>query len=136
MPICVGGERRHFADQADGLLAPALGVAEVARVRIKGGERGHGADQDAHGVRVVVEAVHELLDVLMGHGVAHDFAVPAIPARRRWAARLQQKVRHFEEAAVLGELFDGVAAVAQNALVAIQVGDGAVQEAVFMKAGS
>ena len=55
MPVGVGGQGRHFADQPHDLLAPDLGVVHVARFRIEGGERRHGADQDAHRVGVVME---------------------------------------------------------------------------------
>ena len=76
VPVGVGGQGGHLADQPDDLLAAALGVGDVARLGIEGGERRHGAHQNAHGVGVVVEAVHEFLDVLVDQGVVHHIAVP------------------------------------------------------------
>ena len=39
---------------------------------------------------------------------------------------VQQQVGHFQEAAFFGKLLDGIAAVAQDSAVAIQVGNGAL----------
>jgi hypothetical protein len=63
--VSIGGDDGHLADDAaDAVQQPVGGVANVLGVRIEGGQRGHRADQHAHGVGIVAEAFHELLDVL------------------------------------------------------------------------
>ena len=124
MAVGVSRQRRHLADQPDDLLVPGLGIADILGLGIEGGERGDGRDQDAHRVGIVVETVHELLHVLVGHGVAHDFALPVFELFRRGQLAVQQQVGHFQESALFGQLFDRVAAIAQDAFVPVQVGDG------------
>jgi hypothetical protein len=93
MAVGVGGQGRHLADQPHDLLAPDLGVVHVARFRIEGGKRRHGADQNAHRVSVVMESLHELLHVLMGQRVRHDLLAPAlqIPGARQFAVQAAGK---------------------------------------------
>jgi hypothetical protein len=49
---------------------------------------------------------------------------------------VEKQVRHFHEARLLGELVDRIAAVKQDALVAIDIGDRDSQLAVEVKPGS
>jgi len=72
---------------------------------------------------VVVEAVHELLDVLVDHGVAQHFAVPIVQFVRGRQFAVQQQEGHLEKRAVLGELFDRITAIAEDAVIAIEVGN-------------
>ena len=67
--VGVGGNRRDFRDQAVNLLLPRLLVENVLGVRVEGRERADGAEEDAHRVRVVLESLHQLLDVLVEHRV-------------------------------------------------------------------
>ncbi len=112
MTIREGGQGGHFADQTDNLFAAAAGVGDVANVRIEGRQRGHSADEHTHGVGVVMEAVHELADILVKHGVAHHAAVPLLELFRRRQVPIQQEVGYFQEGAFFRELLDGVAAIA------------------------
>ena len=127
-PVAVGERRQggHLADQPDHLLAPDLGVGDVARVGVEGGKRCHRAHQDAHGMGVVVEAVDELLHVLVQHGVPQNFAVPESQFVGGGQIPVQQQVGDFQEGAVLGELFDGIPAIEKDTGLAIQEGDGAL----------
>ena len=67
-----GGDRGHLGDQPEDLQPSARGVDDVLRVGVKGGKRAHDADQDAHRMRVMVEAVDQLFDVLVQQGVMGD----------------------------------------------------------------
>ena len=80
--IGVGGNGRRLGDQPVDLLAPRLGVEDLLAVRIERRHRADGADEHAHRVGVVGEALHELLDVLVHHRVHGDLVRP----RRRAAA--------------------------------------------------
>jgi hypothetical protein len=76
-------------------------------------------------VGVVVEAVDELLDVLVHVGVVGDLVGP--PRRlvlvRHLAA--QQQPGHVQEGCAARQLIDRVAAVPQDALITVDEGDGA-----------
>jgi hypothetical protein len=76
-------------------------------------------------VGVVVEAIHELFEVFMDHGVAHDLVIPILQLIPGGQLALQQQPGYFQEGAMFGELLDRVPTISQNAFVAIQVGDGA-----------
>jgi hypothetical protein len=55
--------------------------------------------------------------------VERDVVVPLLELRPVGQLALGQQVGHLEEAGLLGELLDRVAAVAQDPLVAVDVGD-------------
>ena len=126
VPESEGGERRHLGDEPHDLLLLIGRVVEgVTGLGIEGGQRGQGAYQDAHRVRVVVEAVDELLDVLVHVGVVGDLVGPRhrLFLVRQLAA--QQQPGHVQEGRAARELLDRVTPVAQDALVAVDEGDGA-----------
>ena len=56
-----GGEGRHLGDQPDDLLVRELGVEDVLRLGIEGGQGRRRRDQHPHRVGVVVEALQEPL---------------------------------------------------------------------------
>jgi len=118
-----GGERRQLADQAPGLEPARLQVFDVLGVGV---ERRHGADrahQHAHRMRVVAEAIHELLDVLVHHRVHGDVVRPHREPLLVGQLPFDDQVGGFEIGAVLGKLRDVVAAVAQDPLVAVDEGN-------------
>ena len=123
--VAVGerGDGRHLADQASRLDAARLEVHDVLRVGIERGQRADRSDQHAHRVRVVAEALHEALQVLVHHRVHRDVVLPHGEVARRRQLALDDQIRGLEIRALLRELLDGVAAVAQDAAVAVDVGD-------------
>jgi hypothetical protein len=74
-------------------------------------------------VRVVLEALHELLDVLVQHRMEGDLAVPRLLLRSGRQLAEQDQVGGFEEVAFLGQLLDRVAPVEQDPLVAVDIGN-------------
>ena len=118
-------EGRHLGDHPHDLHVPVVGVADVAGVGI---ERRQGPDrrhQHPHRVRVVAEALHELLDVLVHERVVGDLVHPRVVLRLRRQAAVHQQVGDLEEVGLLGELLDRVPAVLEDPLLAVDVGDGA-----------
>ena len=84
----VGGDARDLRDEALRLLAAAIpGRRSVLGVGIERRERADGAQEDPHRMRVVAEALHELLDVLVQHGVERDVPHPGLLLLRATAAR-------------------------------------------------
>ena len=72
---------------------------------------------------IVAETFHEFLGGLVQHGVVRDVVDPVFQLFLSGQLAEQQQVRNFQKGAVLGEYFDGIAAIAQDALVAIDEGD-------------
>ncbi|GAA3062234.1 hypothetical protein GCM10020000_51890 [Streptomyces olivoverticillatus] len=72
---------------------------------------------------VAREAVEEALDVLVQQGVLGDLTLERRQLVDRRQLAVDQQERGLKEAAALGQLLDRVAAVAQDALLAIEVGD-------------
>ena len=74
-------------------------------------------------MRVVPEAVHEMLGGLGHHGVVGDLVdpVPLLLGGRQFAE--QQQVSDLEEGAVLRQIVDVVSAIAKNAFVAVDESD-------------
>ena len=125
MPVGIGGDGRHLRDEADGLQAPRLGREDLLRVRIERGQRPHSADEHAHRMGVVLEPLHQLRDVRVQHRVERDVTrpLPVFCVGRQLAE--ENHVRGFEKITVLGQLFDWIAAVEEDALVAVDERDAA-----------
>ena len=121
--VGVGGDARHLRDQAMHLPEPRLLVEDVLGIGIEGGQRADGAEEDPHRVRVVAEALHELLDVLVEHRVERDLLRPVLQLRGRRQLAEENQVGRFEVVAFFGQLLDRIAAIEQDALVAVDVGD-------------
>ena len=86
-----------------------------------------GADQHAHRVGVVVEAVDEALaHVLVDERVVGDVGLPLLQLHRVGQLAVEQEVGDLEVGALLGQLLDRVAAVAKDPGLAIEVGDRAL----------
>ena len=88
-------------------------------------------------MRVAAEALEEPAHLLVHHRVVRDAVVEIGLLRRGRQFAVQQQVADLEEVAVLGELLDRVAAIEQDALVAVDVGDLATRSSpVEVKPGS
>ena len=125
----VGGRRqgRHLGDQADDLLVAGFGVEDVLGVEVEGGQGGDRRYQHPHGVGVVVEALEEpLSDVLVDEGVVGDLVAPLVELGLGGQLAVEQEIGNLEVGRLLGQLLDGVAAVAKDAQVAVEVGDRAL----------
>ena len=85
---------------------------------------------------VVAEAIDEVLGGFMQHGVMRDLPGPVLVLLRRRQLAEEQQIRHLKIGAMLGQGLDVVAAIAQDAFVAVDKSDALLQEAVFMNAGS
>ncbi len=123
MPVGERRQRRHLPDQAIGLLAPRFGIENILRFGIEGRERRHRRDHHAHRVGVVVKAVEKLLDAFVDEGVMRDVVGPVLQLRFGGQLAVENQVSRFEVRAFFRQFFDGIAAVAQDALVAVDVSD-------------
>ncbi len=126
-PVGGGGQGGHLGDEPDDLLVAGLDVEDVLGVAVEGGQGGYRRYQHAHGVGVIVEALEEALaHVLVDEGVLGDLAFPDIVLFGGGELAVEQQVGDLEVGRALGQLLDGVAPVAQDALVAVEVGDRAL----------
>ena len=76
-------------------------------------------------MRVVVEPLHELLEVLVDPGVVGDVVDPLVHLGERRQLAVEHQVGDLEVVGAVRQLLDGVAAIAQDAAVAVDLGDAA-----------
>jgi len=115
-------DRRHLGDQPVAGDAAMVGIGNVGRVVIEGRERADDTAHDRHGVRIAAETAIELHQLLMQHGVARNRVGEAVELVLARQFAVEQQVRDFHEARILGQLADWIAAVQQHAFVAIDIG--------------
>ena len=90
---------------------------------VKGRQGADNANQHGHWVRVPTETLVELDQLLMHHGVLLDILFEAHLLRRRRQFAMPQEVGDLQEVALFGQLLDGIAAIEQFALVAVNERD-------------
>ncbi len=97
---------------------------DVQAVVIEGRQGADGADHDRHGMGVAAEALEEAVELGVQHGVPRDALLElfVLGGVRQFA--VQQQVADFQEVGLRGQLVDRIAAVQQNAGVAVDVGQG------------
>ena len=98
-------------------------IRDVGGVVIERRQRADAAGHHRHRMRVAPEALEEPAHLLVHHGVARDAVVEVGLLRRRRQFAVEQQVAGLQEVAVLGQLLDRIAAIEQDALVAVDIGD-------------
>ena len=104
-------------------ISRCIGIVDVDRVVIEGRQRADHADHDRHRMRVAAEPGVEPRHLLMHHRVLGDAVVEVRVLLRRRQLAVEQQIAGLDEIAVLGELIDRIAAIEQDALVAVDEGD-------------
>ena len=92
-------------------------------VVIKGRKCADAAGHHRHGMGVATEALEEPAHLLVNHRVTGHAVVEIRLLRGRRQFTIKEQVAGLEKVAVLGELFDRIAAVKQDTFVAIDIGD-------------
>ncbi len=118
-----GGQRRHLRDHADRRDHALMRIRDVGGVVIERRQRADAAGHHRHRMGVAPEALEEPAHLLVHHGVAGDAVVEVGLLRRRRQFAVEQQVAGLQEVAVLGQLLDRIAAIEQDALVAVDIGD-------------
>ena len=98
-------------------------IRDVGGVVIERRQRADAAGHHRHRMRVAPETLEKPGHLLVHHRVAGDGVVEVGLLLRRRQFAVEQQVAGLQEVAVLGELIDRIAAVEQDAQVAIDVGD-------------
>ena len=133
--VGVGGQGGELGDQPVGRDLDLLGVARVEGVRVERRQRAHHRRARRHRMRVLGQRVEHHLEVFVEHRVPADRLLEGVELRLRRQLPVGQQVGHLHEARVLGELLDRDAAVAQDALLAVDEGDRALARARVRVAG-
>src|SRR6266566_4298253 len=123
MTIRECSDRRNLPDETIRLLLARLDAEDVFCVVIESGKRGNRGDHHAHGMGVVMKAVEKLLDAFVDESVMRDVIGPILQLRRRGQFAMQEQIRGFQIGAFFREVFDGIAAITQDAGVPIDVGN-------------
>ena len=116
-------QRRHFGDHADRGDHPLRRIGDVGGVVIERGERADRADHHRHRMGVAAKTLEEPAHLLVDHRVM-DHAIDEVrflAGGRQFAVK--QEVAGLEEIAVFGEIGDRIAAIEQDAFVAVDIGD-------------
>src|SRR6185437_1858142 len=116
-------QRWHLRDQTNDGEVSLLRIEDVLRVGIERRERRDRAAQHRHRVRVVPESLEKVFDVLVHVRVVRDVVHPLLVLLGRRQLAVTEQPGRLEERCALGELLDGISAIAKNALVAVDVGD-------------
>ena len=90
---------------------------------VEGRQRADDAAHDRHRMGVAPEAGKEPAHLLMDHRVIGDAMVEIGLLRGCRQLAVEKQVAGLEEVAVLRELLDRIAAIEENALVAVDEGD-------------
>jgi len=85
---------------------------------------------------IVIKALQEILGLFVEHGVKGDLGNPILQLWLGGEFAKQKEIGNLEVSAILRELLDGVAAIAQDALIAVDEVMALWHEAVFKNAGS
>jgi len=98
-------------------------IANLVRLRIKRRQRRHAADEHAHGMGVVAEGFHDVLDVLVQESVMGNVVCPLgqLGGIRQFA--IENEIGGFQKSAFLGQLFNGIATITQNPRIAVEIRD-------------
>ena len=119
--VGVGGNGGDLGHQAhDGQFGLVRRLIHFGQLRVVGRHGAHRRRQDGHRVSTRRKTVDEFLQALVDHRVARDLG----PERQQLGLGRQvavdQQVGRFGERGLLGHLLDRNAAIAQNALLAVQ----------------
>ena len=128
-----GGQLRD--QPVDGQIDVRDVTVGILRFGVERRQGRHHAAQHAHGVGPKWKRVEEALHVLVHNGVARDAVVEVLELFLVGEVAVNQQVGHFDEGGFLSQLFNGVASVAQHAILAIEVRDAALGGARVFKTG-
>ncbi len=90
---------------------------------VEGREGADNAAHDGHRVGIATEAVEEGLQLLVNHGVVLYGADELGLLLCGWQLAIEQQVAGFQVVRFFSQLLDRVAAVQQDAVVAVDIGD-------------
>ena len=121
VPVGERRQRRHLRDQANHLDVAQPLILDRMRLGVKRRQRADRRQQHPHRMRVVPEAVHELLDVLVHERVVGDQVRPLLQLLPLRELAVDQQVRNLEVGRALGQLLDRIASVLEDPPIAVDI---------------
>src|SRR6185503_181922 len=119
-------ERGHFGQQPDDRDVALIGILDVLGFGVERRQRRDRRGEHRHRMRVIAEAAHEFLDVFVHVRVERDVVHPLVVVLLARQLAVTQQPRDLEESGLVRELLDGIAAIPQDALVAVDERDRAL----------
>ena len=107
-------------------MHPIHRTVDQLRIRINAGQRRNCAHEHRHGMGRIAETLHEFLRGFMQHGVMCDVVNPVFQFRLGRQLAEHQQIRDLEKRAAFRQNLNGIAAIAQNSLIPVDVGDAAL----------
>ena len=98
-----------------------LWIINVRGVVVESGQCADRTNHDCHRVCVTAITIKETIELRVQHGVVGDRVCVLVEFGFRRELTIGQQVADFQEAGIVGELVDRVAAIEQYAFVAIDV---------------
>jgi hypothetical protein len=117
------GDRRHLGNQAVRGDEAVARIEDVEAVVVEGGERANHPAHHRHRVRIAAEPAVDHVQLLVDHRVVGDVAREFLLLRRARQFAVEQEPRDFEVVALPDQLIDRIAAIKQDARVAVDIGD-------------
>ena len=124
--VAGSGDGRRLGDQAMSADLAVMRIHHIHRIMIEGGQGADHSHHHRHRMRIVVEALEETQQRIIDHRVMNDNVAEVLQLLRRRQFAVVQQIGHLQEVGLFRQLLDRVAPVAQNALVAVYIGDRAV----------
>ena len=123
MAVC--RDRRKFRQQTLDGNFNLFRIVRIERILIESRHRADNAGQNRHRVGVTRKSVVEQTQVFMKHRVATDGISKIRELSLSWQFTINQEIGDFDEIAILGEFFDRVTTITQNAFFAVKERDSA-----------
>ncbi len=119
------GNRRQLGHQPMDRNFDLVRIVRVERVLVESAQRPDDGTEDRHRMGVAREAVVERPHVFVQDRVPPQRLTELTELLGRWQLAVDQQVARFDEVALLGDDFYRIAAIAKDAPVAVEKGDGA-----------
>ena len=125
--VRLSGQGWNLGDQT---VNRQIDVREVAvgilRFRVEGGQRRHHRAQHAHGVSPQWKRIEETFHVFMHQGVVRDAVGEVVEFFLVGQIPVDEEVGHLHKGCLFRQFLNGVTAVAQDAVLSIEVRDAAL----------
>ncbi len=121
--VRVRGQRRHRTDETKRCFLDVLRIVGIEVLAVERAEAHDACGEQHHRVAAAREGTVELTEALVEHHALGDLRGEIVELRLGRELAVDQEVGNLKERGLLSELLDRVAAVTQDALLAVNVGD-------------
>ena len=122
--VTPGGNGRHLCNQAMRGNFPLLLAGNVHLTVVEGGQSADHTTHDRHRVCITTETLEEVPHLVVEHGVVFDGVVELLVFLGAREFAVKEEVADFKVVRMFGQLLNRVAAVQENAVCSVDVGNG------------